>query len=406
MKIGINGVGIAGPTLAYWLRHYGHEAVLFEKAERLRTEGFVVDFWGLGYNVAERVGIIEQLRAKATEMERLSFVDDSGTEVAHLDTTKVRDQWNGRFITVPRGVICEELFRACGDVRAEFGVHVVGIEEQADGVEATLSDGRKEVFDAIVGADGLHSAVRQLVFGASAPVERFLDTYVAVYRAPDYPHVDPRKYVAHSIPNRWAARIQRFDGVTVILLIFRARLLSHEPAPDEAKAALRQVYAGVGWEVPEMLAYLSDAPLYFDRVSQIRMPDWSKGHVALVGDAAACPSLLAGEGTGLAMTEAYVLAGELHRAGGDVALAFHRYREKLGAFVEREQNGATTFRSFFVPGSRFAVAGRNLITRLAALPGLTKVIAGRSVPAFQLENYGQMDTDGNQRPEVSSALIR
>ena len=365
MRIGINGVGIAGPTLAYWLREYGHQPILFEKADRLRTEGYVVDFWGLGYNVAERMGIIEELRAKATEQERLSFVDGGGKEIAHLDARKVREQWNGRFITVPRGAISQAAFDASGDVRTEFGVHIVGIEERAGGVDAVLSDGRTERFDAIVGADGLHSATRELVFGASSQYEHFLDAYVAAYRAPDYPHVDPGWYVAHSIPNRWAARIQRYDGVTVILLIFRAGLLGHEPRQDDIPAALRKVFEGVGWEVPEMLGHLDDGPVYFDRVSQIRMPTWSKGHVTLVGDAAACPSLLAGEGTGLAMTEAYVLAGELHAAGGDVALAFRRYEEKLSAFVAGEQKGALVFRSFFVPSSRFGVIARNLVTRLA-----------------------------------------
>ena len=164
-------------------------------------------------------------------------------------------------------------------------------------------------------------------------------------------------------------------------------MLDHEPRHDEVKDALRQVYDGMGWEVPDMLGHLDDGPVYFDRVSQIRMPAWSRGHVTLVGDAAACPSLLAGEGTGLAMIEAYVLAGELHAAGGDVALALRRYEEKLGAFVAGEQKGALVFRSFFVPSSRLGVVARNLITRLAALPGLTKVIAGRTVPPFPLEDY-------------------
>jgi 2-polyprenyl-6-methoxyphenol hydroxylase-like FAD-dependent oxidoreductase len=202
VRIGINGIGIAGPTLAYWLREYGHEPVLFERADQLRTEGYVVDFWGLGYNVAERMGIIDELRAKATEQERLSFVDGRGKEIAHLDTGKVREQWNGRFITVPRGAICQAAFDACDDIPAEFGVHIVGVEEHDDGVDAVLSDGRTERFDAIVGADGLNSATRELVFGPSSQFEHFLDAYVAAYRGAHYPHVHPGWYVAHSIKNR------------------------------------------------------------------------------------------------------------------------------------------------------------------------------------------------------------
>ncbi len=229
MKIGINGIGIGGPTLAYWLKKYGHEPVLFEKAETLRKEGFVVDFWGLGYQVAEKMGLIPELRAKGKEMNRLCFVDTHGNEVAGLDTSEVREQWDGRFITIPRGAICESLFGACQGIRAEFGTHIVGIEQATDRVDVTLSNGESESFDAIVGADGLHSAVRELAFGPESEFEHFLDCYVAVYRAPDYPHRDDDKYLAHSIPNRWAARIQRYDGTTVVLLIFRASLVESEP---------------------------------------------------------------------------------------------------------------------------------------------------------------------------------
>ena len=123
-----------------------------------------------------------------------------------------------------------------------------------------------------MGADGLHSTVRELVFGPERDYEHFLDAYVAAYAAADYPDVDDTSYVAHSIPNRWAAKIQRYDGATVFLLIFRASLLDREPGHDEVKAVLRQVYGGMAWEVPWMLSYLDEGPVYFDRVSQIRMP--------------------------------------------------------------------------------------------------------------------------------------
>ncbi|MCB9759263.1 MAG: FAD-dependent monooxygenase [Alphaproteobacteria bacterium] len=387
MKVGINGIGIGGPTLAWWLRQYGHEPVLFERAPQLRTEGFVVDFWGLGYAVAERMGLIDQLRAKGSEMKQLTFVDSDGHELAHLDTDQIRAQWDDRFITVSRGAICQTLFEACGDVRAEFGTHIVGVEEQPDGVQATLSDGRTETFDAIVGADGLHSAIREMVFGPEEQFEVFMDCYVAAWRASAYPHHDPERYVAHSIPNRWAARIERYDGVTIFLCIFRASLVDGDPAHGEVRDVLRRVYADVGWEVPEMLAHLDDGPVYFDRVSQIRMPTWSKGRVGLLGDAAACASLLAGEGTGLAMTEAYVLAGELHRAQGDVELAFRRYHDKLGGFLAHEQRGVSVVRSFFAPTTKAGVWARNLLTRASTLPGLTRLAAAQTVPSFELEDY-------------------
>jgi 2-polyprenyl-6-methoxyphenol hydroxylase-like FAD-dependent oxidoreductase len=387
LKVAINGIGIGGPTLAYWLREYGHEPVLFERASRLRSEGFVVDFWGLGYEVAERMGLIPELLAKGREMDRLSFVDAGGKEIAGLDTSKVREQWNGRFITVPRGAICEAIFGACEGVRAEFGVHITGIEDGPEAVTATLSDGREETFDAIVGADGLHSAIREITFGPEAEFEVFMDCYVAAYRVHDYPHDSGNVYLAHATPKRWAARIQRRDGATVILLIFRASIIERDPASDEVVGVLRRAYEGMGWEVPEMLSHLDDGPVYFDRVSQIHMPSWSKGRVALVGDAAACASLLAGEGTGLAMTEAYVLAGELHRAKGDVELGFRRYHEKLRDFVAKEQAGAKTFRGFFAPETRAGVRLRNLAVRIAALPGLTRIVAGRTVPPFEFEDY-------------------
>jgi 2-polyprenyl-6-methoxyphenol hydroxylase-like FAD-dependent oxidoreductase len=389
MKVAINGTGIAGPTLAYWLKRYGHEPVLFERDDRLRTEGFVVDFWGMGYQVAERMGIIDKLRARGKEMNRLSFVNNQGRELAGLDTTKVRKQWNDRFITVPRGIICKEIFDACGDIRAEFGTHITHIDDHGGGVAATLSDGRREEFDAIVGADGLHSAIRGMVFGPESEFEQFMDCYVAAYRVVDYPHQSEDRYVAHSIPNRWASRIQRYDGATVVLFIFRASLIDGDPDSRDVRDVLRNVYAGVGWEIPDMLQHLDDSHVYFDRVSQIHMRSWSKGRIALIGDAAACASLLVGEGTGLAMTEAYVLAGELHRADGDVELGFNQYQQRLAKFVKHQQQGAVTFRAFFAPKTRFGIWTRNLLVKAAGLPGLSAFIASRTAPSFELEDYEQ-----------------
>ena len=102
MRIAIYGMGIAGPTLAYWLRRSGHDPVLFEKAPAVRTGGYLIDFWGLGYTITERMGILATLRANGYEMQRMRMVDRHGRESAHVDLTPMRQALQGRFISVAR----------------------------------------------------------------------------------------------------------------------------------------------------------------------------------------------------------------------------------------------------------------------------------------------------------------
>ena len=118
---------------------------------------------------------------------------------------------------------------------------------------------------------------------------------------------------------------------------------------------------------------------HIDRVSQIRMERWTDGRVALVGDAAFCVSLLGGQGSALAMTAAYVLAGELKRANGDHAVAFARYQERLGAFIAGKQRAAVKLSTFFAPTSRFRLFLRNQITKLMGIPFVTELAVGRQL---------------------------
>jgi 2-polyprenyl-6-methoxyphenol hydroxylase-like FAD-dependent oxidoreductase len=154
-----------------------------------------------------------------------------------------------------------------------------------------------------------------------------------------------------------------------------------EPQDDAArKATLRHIFANSGWETAAILDAMEDVSgIYFDRVSQIHMPDWSKGRVGLIGDAAAAVSLLAGEGTGLAITEAYVLAGELHRAGGDHTAAFARYQHLLKPFLAGKQKSAETFASSFAPRTRLGITFRNLVMRLMGVPLVADRFIGRAV---------------------------
>jgi 2-polyprenyl-6-methoxyphenol hydroxylase-like FAD-dependent oxidoreductase len=380
MKIAINGIGIAGPTLAYWARHFGHEPVLFERAPSPRTGGYVIDFWGLGFDIAERMGVLPALLERCYRMQRLSLVDAGGSETAGLDIGAMREGLHGRFISIAREDLAAVLLGACSGIDTRFGVSVVGLEHEPDGVSATLSNGRRERFDFVVGADGLHSKVRELAFGLGGLAEMPLGCHVAAFRMPGYPRRAELTYVSHTEPKRQAGRVTLRDGDTLALLICRSELVDGGPPGETATSCLRRAFRGMAWEVPSMLDRMDDAAdLYFDRVSQIHLAQWTTGRVGLVGDAAACASFLAGEGTGLAMIEAYVLAGELHRARGQVAAACAAYEGRLRAFVAAKQKAALRLRGFFAPRTAAAIWARDVALKALAVPLLGTRLVARSL---------------------------
>jgi 2-polyprenyl-6-methoxyphenol hydroxylase-like FAD-dependent oxidoreductase len=183
------------------------------------------------------------------------------------------------------------------------------------------------------------------------------------------------------------------EDKTLFLFVFRDEYLPGEsPTNDEGrKSVLTNVFADVGWECPQILAAMASVGnIYFDRVSQIRLDRWAKGRTALVGDAAACVSLLAGQGSILAMAEAYVLAGELRNCGGDYDAAFTRYEQRLMPLLKRKQKSAAKFASSFAPKTALGIAFRNLVTRLMVrLPFVVKFFIGREMrDQVELPDYG------------------
>ena len=390
MRIGINGMGIAGPALAYWLRRFGHEPVLFERAEALRTGGYVIDFWGPGYDLAERMGVLGRLLERGYAMRRLTMVGAGGREVAGFGVELLRESMRGRFTTVARSEVSAALVDACEGVPVHFGTSIVGCEQDRRGVTAVLSNGERERFELVVGADGLHSQVRAAAFGADPRHEVALDCHVAAFRLSHYPHRDELTYVSHTEPKRAVARVSLRDDETLVLFICRSELLGDDSARGDLKRTLRRAFGGMGWEVPEILARMDGVDdIYCDRVSQIRLEAWSKGRIALVGDAAACVSFLAGEGTGLAMVEAYVLAGELHRAGNDWARGLQAYEARLSSFVRAKQQAALQFRGFFAPKTRVGLLARNVLINAFARPFVAKRFMPRALrDELELPDYG------------------
>ena len=381
MKVAISGAGIAGPTLAYWLWRAGHTPTLVENSPRLRTGGYLIDFWGAGYAVAERMGLGPAVQAAGYAVQEVRLVDRRGDKVGGFAVDGFRRNLNGRFISLPRGDLAALIYGTIdGNVETLFNDSITGIEQHDDDVRVAFEHASSCRFDLVIGAGGIHSPVRGLVFGPDSQFETDLGYRVAAFEAEGYRPRDELVYVAFTQPGRMVARFAMRNDRTLFLLVHS---IDHQSDPDphdfdEAKTVLRQVFGTSGWECPAILAELDRADeVYFDRVSQIAVDGWSAGRVALIGDAACCVSLLGGEGTGLAMLEAYVLASQLTNAGADYRHAFQSYEDILRPLIKHKQRSARRFASAFAPKTSLGLWTRNQATKLLDIPALADWVIRR-----------------------------
>ena len=377
----ISGAGIAGPTLAFWLKAAGFEPTLIERAPALRTGGYVIDFWGLGYDIAERIGLIGQINSDGYHVKELRIVDDAGRRRAGFGTRVFTDLTGGRYVTLQRSDLSRLLFEKLkGRIESIFDDEIIALEECRDCIRVELKYAKERRFDLVIGADGLHSVVRKLVFGQQSQFEKYLGYVVAALDARGYRPRDENTYIMYGQPRRMVGRFSLHDDRTLFLFVFSAPVASLPATLDQQKAMLRDVYCRGGWECPRILDELDRTDeLYFDRVSQVRMQNWSRGRVALVGDAAFCVSLLAGQGSALAMISSYVLAGELAARHGQYQLAFGRYETMLRRYIAAKQRAAQRFAGAFAPKTRFGLSFRDLVVRAFAFPGLARLALGRDI---------------------------
>lgn len=381
MKVAINGAGIAGTALAYWLSKLGHEVLLVERAPALRTGGFVLNLWGIGYDALERMGLLPGLLAQQHLTDELRMVDRTGRTRGGYPSRVLLDLAKGRMATLARADIAAAIYGSLdGRVETLFGDSIRTIDDDGTRVRIGLEHAPPREVDLVVGADGLHSRIRQLVFGPDAGFEHAMGCHVASFEVAGYRPRNGDTYVAHTAPGRYVARYPlRDDRMLFFVLLRDEHLKGRVPTNHvERKAALIDALAGIGWESPAILAAVEQVDdIYFDSISQIRMDAWAKGNVVLLGDAAACPSLIAGEGAGFALAEAYVLAGELHRSDGDRGAAIAGYQQRLQAVVARKQKHAESLVASFVPRTELGVRARDYATLLMRLPVFPKILMGR-----------------------------
>jgi 2-polyprenyl-6-methoxyphenol hydroxylase-like FAD-dependent oxidoreductase len=383
MRILISGAGIAGPTLAYWLVRHGMTPTIVERAPALRTGGYIVDFWGAGFDVARRMDLGRDLLAAGYSIRDVKIVDRSGRRVSGFPASAFTRATGGGFTSLPRGELAAAIFRALPDgVETIFGDTIAGLDQSDHDVRVSFEHHGPRAFDAVVGADGLHSRVRELAFGPEDRFERYLGIKVAAFAIDGYRPRDELTYVMYSEVGQVVSRFAMRNDRTMFLFTFG----DPDPGlPSDApgqKAALKNRFGRSGWECPRILEALDAAPeVYLDRVSQIDMgsapASWTNGRVTLVGDAAFCISLLGGQGSALAMAAAYILAGELRRSNGQVADAFAAYQQRFGGFAAMKQRAARRFAGTFAPTSTFSLFLRNHLMRLLSIGWIADLTAGR-----------------------------
>jgi 2-polyprenyl-6-methoxyphenol hydroxylase-like FAD-dependent oxidoreductase len=325
------------------------------------------------------MGLVPQILRSGYPITEVRQVDRAGRRVGGFAANVFTRMAAGRFTSVPRSELSAALYGALGGhVETIFDDGVTAIEDLGGEVRVQFERAPARAFDLVVGADGLHSEVRRLVFGEESRWERYLGIKVAAFVVPGYRPRDELVYLMHTEVGHQVSRFSMRDDRTMFLFIFA------EASPDlprdvhGQRALLRETFSASGWECPQILEALEHADdLYMDRVSQIHMERWSRGRVALAGDAAFCVSLLGGQGSALAMVAAYVLAGELKRARGDHVAAFAQYQARLGPFLAMKQGAALRFAPFFAPRSRIGIFLRNQVMKLMAVPFIADRAVGR-----------------------------
>ena len=269
MRTIINGAGIAGPTLAYWLRQAGHEVLLVESAPQLRSGGYVIDFGLVGYDVAEKMGLIPRIRELGYQVKEVRFVDRHGRKRGGISTDVFRRLLHGRYTSLRRSDLAATIYGALdGAVETIFGDSVARIEEEGRCVRVSFDRAHPREVDLVIGADGLHSRVRRFAFGPDAGALVSLGYHVAACEIEGYRPRDELVYPGHGVPGRQIPRFSMRNDKTLFLFVFRDEYLTtgSPTSEQEGKAALAHVFADVGWECPRILAAIAGvSDFYFER---------------------------------------------------------------------------------------------------------------------------------------------
>ncbi|MCB2079340.1 MAG: FAD-dependent monooxygenase [Novosphingobium sp.] len=336
----ISGASIAGPALAWWLHKAGFAPVLVEKMPCRARGGHAIDVRGAALQVMEAMGLADKARASAMRMKGVSIIDDDGNEVWRSEEMTIS---GGSFDTPDIEILRDRLSHVLVDalppeVEIRYGDHVTAFAEDADGVEVTFASGLTQRFDLVIAAEGMRSPIRRMVFGEDKQFLRSFDIALAPFSAPNTLGLKDWQisykgqsggYMVYTTPEN--------DELRVCFNV-PSSLEDDLGNRDRQMSRVRESVAGLHWETPRFVEAMERADdFYLGLIAQVRMPQWTSGRIALVGDSGYCPSPFTGQGATLALVGAQVLATEIARSPEDHAAAFVRYEARMRPFVEANQ---------------------------------------------------------------------
>jgi 2-polyprenyl-6-methoxyphenol hydroxylase-like FAD-dependent oxidoreductase len=390
MRILVSGAGIAGSVLAYWLTRYGFEVTVVERVPSLRrTGGHAVDLFRPAMDISQRMGVLPRVEERATGTTRMTVHREGARRPVRVDLSKIFRAASDRHAEIMRDDLSEIYYDATrDDAEYIFGDSITAI---SPGGEVRFENAAPRDFGLVVGADGLHSNVRRLVFGDESNLSAFIGAYLGVLTLPHASGLDGELVMHVGVGRTAGAYGARHLGDARALFLFRSgRALDyhHHDVPRQ-KELLRAAFDGMHPDVNGWLDELDRTPaFYFDSISQVRMGTWSRGRVTLVGDAGYSPGPAVGGSTSLAVLGAYILAGELARAGGDHERAFPAYERTMADHVRGSHAAALSAAKTLIPTSRLGVQGLAQGARLvSALPaGLSGALLRLTTRSARLYN--------------------
>ncbi len=379
-RVLISGGGIAGLTLGILLFEKGWDPLIIERDPVLRKEGYMMDFFGTGWDVAERIHIVDALRAVKYPIDYLQYVDRSGKPYASVPISRVRHALDNNYVYLRRSDLEAILFERAKStgLGVRFGTVIRSLNDTGSSVEVEFEDDSRDSFSLVFGADGVHSRVRELAFGPEEQFARFLGAYVTAFHSAN--RYDLQNCLKMYEEKDHLIGLYPLSNQTMTgLYVFRSSNLGYVQG-DKRLVLLKEEFKKSRWIGKQVLDDIKPTtPIFFDSLTQILMPGWSKGRIALLGDACGCLTLVAGQGSHMAMGDAYVIAHELERYTGDYQEAFRSYETFLKPIITSKQNSAERFSKIFVPSQKSRMWLRRLVIKL---------IFSRPLIGFGLSSFG------------------